>query len=370
MWETIADQILVDVGKGWAVKTFSAYKSGLDGIIYNTISSSASGGLWVSHTLECYTMDVIGSCAFGIDCNSFTDPFSDFCKYSKKIFQLSRIKRLRALIINIFPYLGKALRVKLMPRDVTKFFLNIVTHSVKHRRENGIVRNDFLQVLMELVDNNKDIDSISFSEMVAQVYVFFIAGFETSSATMSFCLMELCLNPEVQEKLREEVNLILNKHNGTITYESLKEMTYMDAVINETLRKYPPVPVLNRRCIQDYHLHNSDIIIRKGIKITIPLIALHNDPEYFPNPEKFDPNRFTVENKHLIIPFTYMPFGDGPRACIGIRFGIMQTKIGLVTMLRDYKFSLSEKMKIPIKFKLHSFMTAVEGGVWLNATKI
>ncbi|KAK5638794.1 hypothetical protein RI129_013089 [Pyrocoelia pectoralis] len=328
------------------------------------------GPVDIKHALECYTMDVIGSCAFGIDCNSFTDPSSDFCKYSKKIFMPTLLENLIGIFVNLFPSIGKMLGLKAIPNDITDFFFNIVTSSVEHRRETGFTRNDFLQILIELADQNQTKDSISFNELVAQAFVFFVAGFETSSATMAFCLLELCLNPDVQEELRAEVNSTLNKHNGDLTYESLKEMKYMNAVIDETLRKYPPLAVLNRECIQDYKLPNSNITIEKGIKIAIPLSGLHKDPNYFPEPEKFDPKRFTVENKNLIIPYTFMPFGEGPRACIGIRFGMMQTKVGLSILLRRYKFSLSEKMKIPIKFKIRSFLTAVEGGVWLNATKI
>lgn len=85
----------------------------------------------------------------------------------------------------------------------------------------------------------------------------------------------------------------------------------------ETLRIYPAIPSLNRQCTKDYHIPDTDVVIEKGTKVLISILGLHHDPEYFPEPEKFDPDRFSDENKHNIRPFTYLPFGDGPRNCIG-----------------------------------------------------
>ena len=85
----------------------------------------------------------------------------------------------------------------------------------------------------------------------------------------------------------------------------------------ETLRKYPPVALLTRKCNKDYRVPKSDIRLEKGIGVGIPVLALHMDPEYYPNPEKFDPERFSEENKNSRPAFTWLPFGEGPRLCIG-----------------------------------------------------
>uniref|UniRef100_A0A1Y1LIW7 Cytochrome P450 n=2 Tax=Photinus pyralis TaxID=7054 RepID=A0A1Y1LIW7_PHOPY len=329
----------------------------------------AKGAIDIKEVLECFTMDVIGSCAFGIDCNSFTDPSSEFCRYSKRIFSPTRLENVIGLFVYVFPSVAKTLHLKGIPKDITEFFFNIVTRSVQYRRETGLVRKDFLQILMELADEQTN-DPISFNELVAQVFVFFIAGFETSSTTMAFCLLELCVDPSMQDKLRDEVNSVLRRHNSALTYQNLKELKYMNAVIDETLRKYPPVPMLHRECIKDYQLPHTNITIKKGTKVGIPLIGLQNDPDYFPEPGKFNPDRFADRNKDLFAPYTFMPFGEGPRACIGIRFGMMQTKVGLSILLKHYKFTLAEKMSVPVRFKARSFMTAAEGGIWLNATRI
>lgn len=85
----------------------------------------------------------------------------------------------------------------------------------------------------------------------------------------------------------------------------------------ETLRKYPPLPVLSRECTKAYKMPDSDLVIEKGTLVFVPILAIHNDPEYYPNPEKFEPDRFDSNNKTNIQPYAWLPFGEGPRICIG-----------------------------------------------------
>lgn len=85
----------------------------------------------------------------------------------------------------------------------------------------------------------------------------------------------------------------------------------------ESLRKYPPVPIITRKCTRDYNVVDSDIAIKKGLMILIPVIGIHYDPDYYPDPEKFDPERFSVENKQSRHQYSFLPFGGGPRICFG-----------------------------------------------------
>lgn len=87
--------------------------------------------------------------------------------------------------------------------------------------------------------------------------------------------------------------------------------------LSEALRMYPPLPTLNRVCTEEYHIPDTNVIIDKGTKIVIPLMGLHNDEEFFPEPNKFNPDRFNKENIEKIKPYTYLPFGGGPRNCLG-----------------------------------------------------
>lgn len=157
--------------------------------------------------------------------------------------------------------------------------------------------------------------------ITAQALVFFIAGFTTASSTMSFMAYELAVNPDIQKKLQQEVDVVVST-NDQVSYEDVLKMKYLDQVVSETLRKYPPGYVMNRICVKDYVIEpkgdNENLaVIEKGCLVAIPVIALHYSPEFFDDPEKFQPERFSEENKSKIIPGSYMPFGMGPRNCIG-----------------------------------------------------
>ncbi|KAL6448751.1 hypothetical protein ACFW04_000513 [Cataglyphis niger] len=153
-------------------------------------------------------------------------------------------------------------------------------------------------------------------EAIAQAFVFFIAGFETSSTTATFCLYELAQQQDLQDKLRKEIDEILKKH-GELTYNAVNEMTYLHKVVNEAMRKYPPLPSLNRMCTEEINLPTTNIHIPKGMLITIPLLGLHRDPSIYPDPDRFDPERFNEDKVAARHPYAYLPFGEGPRICIG-----------------------------------------------------
>ncbi|KAJ9581326.1 hypothetical protein L9F63_023499 [Diploptera punctata] len=206
--------------------------------------------------------------------------------------------------------------------------------------------------------------------MTAQLYFFFIAGFETSSTTISFCLYELALNQDIQERLRKEINEVLKKHEGQITYEAVQNIEYLDNVISETLRKHTPVPILTRKCTKEYQIPNTQITLEKGTEIVIPTQALQFDPQFFPQPEKFDPERFSKEAKNERHRFTFLPFGEGPRMCIGMRFGLMQTKVGLINLLSNYQFNVCERTSVPIIKNPKQFITTSKHGIWLRISHI
>lgn len=100
--------------------------------------------------------------------------------------------------------------------------------------------------------------------------------------------------------------MTLNKHNGKLTYEAIQEMTYLHKVTSETLRKYPPLPILNRVCTKDIDLPETDLKISKGLDIVIPVIGLHHDPDIYPDPEAFDPERFDEANTASRHPYAYL----------------------------------------------------------------
>ncbi|KAJ3642930.1 hypothetical protein Zmor_025677 [Zophobas morio] len=322
----------------------------------------------IKEILGCFTTDVIGTCAFGLDCNTIKEENSPFREYGRKAMLMSPMLMLGIIFGILFPNAARRLGVIAVPSDVSAFFMKVVKETVQYRETNKITRNDFMQIVIDLKNQGDDV--LTIEELAAQCFVFFLAGFETSSTVMTFTLYELARNPHLQEKVRQEINTVLDKHDGKITYEAIQEMKYMDQVINEALRMYPPLSFLTKKCVKNYKIPDEDVIIEEGVNVVIPVLAIHYDEEYYPKPEKFDPQRFSEENKKSRHPYAHIPFGEGPRVCIGLRFGLMQTKVGLTTLLKDYRFVVNKKTPEPLKMKVNSLVTAVDGEIWLNAEKI
>lgn len=128
---------------------------------------------------------------------------------------------------------------------------------------------------------------------------------------------------------------------------------------------------MGRICTKDYRIPDSDVTIEKGTSVAIPVYAIQMDERYFPNPQKFDPDRFTDEEKAKTNNFAYLPFGAGPRFCIGQRFGLMQTRVGLISLLSNYKFDVAiGKTPIPMEYDPKSFVFAPIGGMNLKISLV
>ncbi|CAH2005624.1 unnamed protein product [Acanthoscelides obtectus] len=332
----------------------------------------------IKEVLSRFTTDVIGSVAFGLECNSLKDPDSVFRKYGKKVFEPSFIRRIKMWIMMFTPkHILKKISFKQTDAAVEKFFLDTVRDTIKYREQNNIFRKDFMHLLIQLknrgevtVEESQKEMHLTENEIAAQCFVFFIAGFETSATTMTFALYELAANQDIQEKLREEVRDVLDKYDGKMTYDAIMEMTYLDKIVNETLRKHPPVPGTPRICTKRYQIPGTDIFIEEGTRVNIPIHAIQRDPEYYPDPEKFDPERFNEENKSKRRPYTFMPFGEGPRICIGARFGLLQAKVGLTAIISKFVVTINEKTEMPLKYATNMFITTPKGGLWLNVKEI
>lgn len=316
-----------------------------------------------------FTTDIIGTCGFGIECDSMGDANNDFRKYGKVALKNINLK---GFLTSLLPWdLLANLGFRFYGREVSNFFSEIVTNTIKYREESKIFRKDFMHLMVEM--KHQKVDSgyaITDEEIIAQCFVFFLGGFETSSTTMTFALLCLAQNQDIQEKMRQEINDQLSASNGKLTYDAIMTMPYLDKVVNETLRMYPPFSFLPRTCTKTFKVPNTNLVIEKGIRLLIPVMGVQMNPEFYPNPEIFDPERFSSENRSSRPDFTFLPFGEGPRMCIGLRFGLMQTKLGLVTLLRKFKFTINEKTTLPIRMDPEEVMLSVKGDVWLNATKV
>lgn len=332
-----------------------------------------------------FTTDVIGNVAFGIDVNTMGGENETFLEMGKRSFNDSRHPQFIEGFIQLFPNAAKKLRMKLIPDDVHEFFTTLVRDTIELRERGNTQRNDFLNLLLELRKNKET--HLTFEEIAAQAFLFFGAGYDTSANTISYCLYELAQNQDIQDKLREEINEILKKHDGELSYESIKDMVYLDKVskgglffilkyfikyflFTETSRKYSIVPFLIRVCENDYKIRDTNLIIEKDTFVIIPTTSIQSDPEYYPEPEVFNPERFSEEEEKSRHPCAYIPFGDGPRICIGMRFARMQVAIGLITLLRDFKFSVGSKTEIPLTYDKENIFLVPLKGVYVNVERI
>lgn len=186
----------------------------------------------IKEVFACFTTDVIGSCAFGIECNTFKDKDNPFRLYGKRAVETTPAENMRAFFNVSFPRLAKRLRMRNVSLDVATFFLKLVNDTVELREKSKSTRNDFLQLLIDMKNDTKDEDALTVEEIAAQAFIFFLGGFETSSTTGTFCLYELSVQQDLQSKLRKEIEEVLEKHGGKITYEAMQEMKYMEQVIN------------------------------------------------------------------------------------------------------------------------------------------
>jgi cytochrome P450 len=302
-----------------------------------------------------YTLDIICSCCFGIEVNSLNDPDNEFIKNVTRANKIN-LKDPRLLLLFLFPKFTKFLYtrnlIKLNDKEAFAYLTDITNQVIERRKSKQEVREDFIQHMIEIEENekiNENADNksdnimslklkktLTSSEIVSSAVLFMAAGFETTANTLCFISYCLALNQDVQDKLCQEIDDVLEKHDGKVTYDSVSEMKYMDMVIDETQRLYPAATRLDRVANQDYEFEG--IKLQKGQIWACSIVGVHYDEETYPNPKKFDPERFNDKNKATRDQMTHLPFGAGPRNCIAIRFALLEMKILLATLLSKSKF--------------------------------
>ncbi|XP_065779909.1 cytochrome P450 3A24 isoform X1 [Muntiacus reevesi] len=298
-----------------------------------------------------YSMDVITSTSFGVNIDSLGNPQDPFVDNAKKLLRFNILDPFLLSIV-LFPFLVpifEVLNITIFPKSA----VNFLTKSVKRIKESRLKDNqkprvDLLQLMINS-QNSKETDNhkaLSDQELMAQSIIFIFAGYETTSNTLSFLLYILATHPDVQQKLQEEIDVTFPS-KAPPTYDVLAQMEYLDMVVNETLRMFPIAVRLERFCKKDVEIHG--VSIPKGMTVTVPISVLHRDPQLWPEPEEFRPERFSKKNKDSINPYVYLPFGTGPRNCIGMRFAIMNMKLAVVRVLQNFSFKPCKETQIPLK---------------------
>lgn len=190
----------------------------------------------IKEILAKYTTDVIGNVAFGLEMNAVKDPDSEFRQMGRKIFAPSGNMIMKFLVFNTFKDIARKLGGKIFDPEITGFFINIVRETIDYRMSNKIHRNDFMDLLLKMyTEPDENGEKLTFNEVAAQCFLFFIAGFETSSSTMTFVLYNLALHQDIQAKLREEIRATVARHDNKMSYEAMNDMKYLQMVIDGEL---------------------------------------------------------------------------------------------------------------------------------------
>ncbi|KAF5295365.1 hypothetical protein FQR65_LT01555 [Abscondita terminalis] len=343
--------------------------------VENFKSQNTTVSLNVKDAFTKFANDIIGTAAFGITCDSIKNPTNEFYVMGKEATDFSGLKAFRFFGYAISPTIMKLFGVPIFNSRVRNFFNRIIKETVDYRKEKNIVRPDMINLMLQAQkaqenhESKKSID-LTYESMTAQALIFFTAGFETISTAMTYLMYDLAVNRDVQEKLYSEINEAL-PGGQEASYEVLSAMKYLDCVVSESLRFHTPIPFLDRKAVKPYTIEpvmpwEKPLHLEKGSLIWVPVEALQHDEAYFPNPEKFDPERFNSENKAEINPFTYLPFGSGPRICIGSRFALLEIKMLFVDLLQHFEIVTNEKTQIPLKPSKANFNLIPNEGIWVS----
>ncbi|XP_034237985.1 cytochrome P450 6j1-like [Thrips palmi] len=297
-----------------------------------------NGVIPVSNTCTRYGLDVIARCAFGIDGGALkTREPSPYMKAVGEAFRFGVSESLASFALLFSPLLYHVLRYPLLKEWRSAIIRNLLLQTSEVREKAPLVNKDIFDKLLTLKQNG----SVSYDVFEAQVMSMQVAGSESTASTVMFALWMLARHPECQEKLRAELRETVGNNGGEISYETGQDTKYLDMVMKETLRLWPVMPWLDRVATQDYVLPDSDIKIEKGTVVMVPVYSIHRDPEHYADPDKFDPERWAPENADNINKLAFLPFGTGPRACIGLRFADMSVKSALSHILLNFRVSLA-----------------------------
>uniref|UniRef100_UPI0035900510 cytochrome P450 3A24-like isoform X1 n=1 Tax=Myxine glutinosa TaxID=7769 RepID=UPI0035900510 len=327
-------------------------------ILVEHLRQRESQSLDIKRVFGSYSMDVIASAAFSTQVDSLNNENDPFIKNINKLMKFSLLNPLILLIL-LFPVVVPVLRffkVSFLSSSILHFF-NSNLQRMKKTRSKGkhSGRVDFLQMMIdaqitETVKDEEGTDtpykSLTDNEIQAQAIIFIIAGTETTANTLSYVAYNLAVHPDIQSKLQEEIDEAF-PNKSELTYEGVMQLPYLDMVISETLRKFPIAIRLERVCKDSTEL--GGLHVPRGMVIGVPLFALHRDPSIWPEPEEFRPERFTKEAKEGRNPYAYLPFGAGPRNCIGMRFALVHMKMGLVALLQEFNIRTTPDTEIPLE---------------------
>jgi len=300
-----------------------------------TVGGVPSGDVNCAAIFSQFTLDVLGNSIFHYDFGRLEGKSDVYYEAHKNILSIGT--RFIGVLLALFPFMDnmpindvKDLHTSV---DSLKFLFQRV---IEERKQTGTKYGDILDHLLEASENTTDKSAtLSPVEIMSTIWIFFVAGHETTASALMWCCAYLSAYPEIQEKVRAEVLETVGKDKCP-DLEDLGKMNYLDCFIHEVLRVHAPVTLLpTRRAIEDVQYGNY--VIPKDSYVGIGIDIIHKHPLHWTDPEKFDPERFFPENKKGRHHYAYLPFSLGPRQCIGNNFSLIEQRLFLSRLLQNFR---------------------------------
>jgi len=281
----------------------------------------------INHEMTKLTMSIIGKALF--DADVFTEADELGAAMSTTLAYVSRgISRLFP------PPYSWPLPSSRRTHRAVEVLRTHIRGFIDERRANPSERIDFLSILLQARD--EDGKPMSDEQLMAECLTLFGAGHETTATALTWCWYLLCQHPEIYQRVQQEVDSVLQ--GRTPTYADLARLPYCLQVFKESLRLYPPAYATSRRALHDLEIDGYPV--RKHQVVILAPYTLHRREDFYPQPEKFDPERFTPEREKRLPRHAYLPFGAGPRICIGNHFSMMEGHLLLAALAQRVSFTL------------------------------
>uniref|UniRef100_A0A665T3V5 unspecific monooxygenase n=1 Tax=Echeneis naucrates TaxID=173247 RepID=A0A665T3V5_ECHNA len=281
-----------------------------------------------------YSLDVITSVSFSVEADAINNPDDPL------IVHLKNVLNFRLWLI----FLLKLLGIDIMPRHSVDYFYNIIKKfKTQHSEEESQSFSSFIYFIYLFIFLY--VVGLTDHEILSQAFIFIFGGYDTTSASITYILYNLATNSEAMETLQNEIDAKLPR-DAPVEYKDLFDLQYLDQVISESMRLIPTAPRLERMCKKTVEV--KGVTIPEGTLIGIALTVLHKDPRYWSSPELFRPERFNKMED--VNPYAYMPFGLGPRNCVGMRYALLVMKMVIVRLLQHYSVQTCKETAVPLEF--------------------
>ncbi|XP_052867202.1 cytochrome P450 9c1-like [Anopheles cruzii] len=332
------------------------------------IVSRGNEQLELKSILRKHTMNVHAGCTFGKQLNTFDESTTDsFLTVANGLaYGTNPVQTVKTMVFYLVPQLMRACGVQLMDRRGVDLLLKQYQAAISSNSSSTIAR-----LLTHSNAKAKQQDQLNEEQLTAQCVTFFTKGLEPVVTLLSFALYELARADAVQQTLFREIESA-SADGKELSFESIRKLPFLEAVVQETLRKWPPQPLLVRECTKPYLLAAPSggarpaIPLKVGDKLYVSVWTLHRNAEYFPEPERFNPERFLGPSRESIMSGEmYIPFGVR-RGCVGQEFVTMMVKATLVTLVTRFRLSPGDRTVEPLKLIESPESLEPRDGLWIN----